>query len=206
MNLPSKLLEQACQELSELPGIGKRAALKHLLHLIKQPKSQTLRLVSALQQLREGLTYCRDCKSICDHELCDICSNENRDKTTICVVEEIQDVMSLENTGVYKGVYHVLAGRISPMDGIGPHQLNIASLIERLKNNPINEVIFALSSTLEGDTTNYYIFKQLKDINIKTSTLARGVSIGDPLEYIDQATLSKSILNRIPFEDSIKSS
>ncbi len=205
MEFSSRLLEQAVEEMSQLPGIGKRTALRLVLHLLKQPKQHTSRLTSALQSLREEINFCSSCHNISDVALCEICSNPKRDATLVCVVEDIRDVMAIENTGQYKGLYHVLGGKISPMEGIGPQDLNIASLIGKVRTGEINELIFALSSTMEGDTTNFYMYKQLEPLNIKTSTIARGIAVGDELEYADEVTLGRSILNRIPFEGSLRS-
>ena len=183
MDFSSKLLEQAVAEMSQLPGIGKRTALRLVLHLLKQPTTQTKQLSEALLNLRSNIKLCKNCHNISDTEVCEICANQNRKRELVCVVEDIRDVMAIENTGQYRGLYHVLGGKISPMDGIGPSQLTIKSLIDKVKQGEIEEIIFALSSTLEGDTTNFYIFKQLEGIRIKTSTIARGISVGDELEY-----------------------
>ena len=204
MELPSKLLENAVNEMSQLPGIGKRTALRLVLHLLKQPAEQTEMLSSALTAMRNDIQYCKECNTISDAEICGICSNASRDKSIICVVEDVRDVMALENTGMFKGVYHVLGGKISPIEGIGPSQLKITSLVEKVKAGNVYEIIFALSSTMEGDTTNFYIYKQIKEFEIKTSTIARGIAVGDELEYADEVTLGRSLLNRIPFETSIK--
>lgn len=205
MDFSSKLLEQAVDQMSQLPGIGKRTALRLVLHLLKQPESQTQHLASALIKLRTDIKLCKNCYNISDSELCELCANPSRKAEIICVVEDIRDVMAIENTGQYRGLYHVLGGKISPMDGIGPSQLTILPLIEKVKSGKVEEIIFALSSTLEGDTTNFYIFKQLKGLEVKTSTIARGISVGDELEYADEVTLGRSIANRVPFESSIKS-
>lgn len=205
MEFSSKLLENAVNEIAMLPGIGKRTALRLVLHLLKQPSEQTLHLTEALLQMRNEIIYCKSCHNISDVEICEICNNETRDKRIICVVEDVRDVMAIENTNIFKGVYHVLGGKISPIDGIGPSQLNIASLIEKVKNELVDELIFALSSTMEGDTTNFYIYKQVKELNVKISTIARGISVGDELEYADEVTLGRSLMHRIPFESSIKS-
>ena len=204
MELPSKLLENAVNEMSQLPGIGKRTALRLVLHLLKQPAEQTEMLSSALTAMRNDIQYCKECNTISDAEICGICSNASRDKSVICVVEDVRDVMALENTGMFKGVYHVLGGKISPIEGVGPSQLKITSLVEKVKAGNVAEIIFALSSTMEGDTTNFYIYKQIKEFEIKTSTIARGIAVGDELEYADEVTLGRSLLNRIPFETSIK--
>lgn len=204
MDFSSKLLEQAVDEMSQLPGIGKRTALRLVLHLLKQPETQTQNLASALTKLRSEIKLCKNCFNISDTELCDICANPARNEELVCVVEDIRDVMAIENTGQYRGHYHVLGGKISPMDGVGPSQLNIHPLIEKVKAGKVEEIIFALSSTLEGDTTNFYIFKKLEGTRIKTSTIARGISVGDELEYADEVTLGRSIANRVPFESSLK--
>jgi recombination protein RecR len=202
MEFPSKLVENAVNEMSQLPGIGKRTALRLVLHLLKQPIEQTELLSSALTAMRNDIQYCKECNTISDDEICGICSSASRDKTIICVVEDVRDVMAIENTGMYKGIYHVLGGKISPIEGIGPSQLKITSLVEKVKEGKINEIIFALSSTMEGDTTNFYIFRQIKEYGVKTSTIARGIAVGDELEYADEVTLGRSLLNRIPFESN----
>ena len=204
MELPSKLLENAVNEVAQLPGIGKRTALRLVLHLLRQPESQTQALSASLTKMREEIQYCTSCHNISDAPICQICANTSRDASTICVVEDVRDVMAIENTGTFKGVYHVLGGKINPIEGVGPSQLNIGTLVEKVKSGAISEVIFALSSTMEGDTTNFYIFKQIKDFGIKTSTIARGIAIGDELEYADEVTLGRSLLHRIPFESSMK--
>ena len=204
MELPSKLLENAVNEMSQLPGIGKRTALRLVLHLLKQPAEQTEMLSSALTAMRNDIQYCKECNTISDADICGICSNASRDKSIICVVEDVRDVMALENTGMFKGVYHVLGGKISPIEGVGPSQLKITSLVEKVKEGNVAEIIFALSSTMEGDTTNFYIYRQIKEYEVKTSTIARGIAVGDELEYADEVTLGRSLLNRIPFETSIK--
>jgi recombination protein RecR len=206
MDFSSKLLENAVNEMSQLPGIGKRTALRLLLHLLKQPKDQTARLSISLQQLREEINFCENCHNISDTRRCEICSNPNRNEKMVCVVEDIRDVMAIENTSQYRGHYHVLGGKISPMDGVGPGELNIRSLVDKVKTGMIEEIIFALSSTMEGDTTNFYIFKQIESYPVLTTTIARGISVGDELEYADEVTLGRSILNRIPFENSLKNS
>ena len=205
MEFSSKLLESAVDEVAQLPGIGRRTALRLVLHLMRQPESQTLHLTEALQKMRQNINFCKNCHNISDSELCEICVNTNRNQEVVCVVEDIRDVMAIESTASYRGVYHVLGGKISPMDGIGPHDLKINSLIEKVRSGTIKELIFALSSTMEGDTTNFYIFKQIQDMEVVISTIARGISVGDELEYADEVTLGRSITNRIPFELSIKS-
>ena len=204
MNFPSKLLENAVNEMSQLPGIGKRTALRLVLFLLQQPKNQTRDLSDSLVSLIENVILCKVCNNISDKELCDICLNSKRDKSIICVVEDIRDIMAIESTGQYLGVYHVLGGKISPIEGIGPNQLYINSLLDRVKNEEIDELIFALSATMEGDTTNFYIYKQLENIKVKITTIARGVSVGNELEYTDEVTLGRSIIKRVPFENSIK--
>lgn len=202
MEFSSKLLEKAVNEMAQLPGIGKRTALRLVLHLLKQPKEQTEFLSEAMINMRNGIQFCESCHNISDISVCEICTNKNRDHQLICVVEDIRDVMAIENTGQFRGIYHVLGGKISPIDGVGPSQLKITSLVEKIKSGTIRELIFALSSTMEGDTTNFYIFKQIKDCNIITSTIARGISVGDELEYADEVTLGRSILQRVPFENA----
>ena len=204
MELPSKLLETAVNEIAQLPGIGKRTALRLALHLLRQPLDQTQNLSDSLFELRSKISYCERCHNISDNSICQICNNPKRDQSLICVVEDVRDVMAIENTGLYKGVYHVLGGKINPIEGIGPGQLKIKTLVEKIAEGNVEEVIFALSSTMEGDTTNFYIYKQIKGFNVKTSTIARGVAIGDELEYADEVTLGRSLLHRIPFENSLK--
>ena len=203
MEFSSKLLEKAVNEMAQLPGIGKRTALRLVLHLLKQPVEQTQFLSQALTTMREEIKFCKSCHNISDVEICEICNNSARNHKIICVVEDVRDVMAIENTNQFKGIYHVLGGKISPIDGIGPSQLTINSLVEKVKLGIIEEIIFALSSTMEGDTTNFYIYKQIKDCEIKTSTIARGIAVGDELEYADEVTLGRSILQRVPFELSI---
>jgi len=198
------LLENAVNEMSKLPGIGKRTALRLVLFLLNQPNSQTVQLSKSLIDLVDGIILCKNCHNISDLELCEICSNVKRNKSIVCVVEDIRDVMAIESTGQFNGVYHVLGGKISPIEGIGPNQLNISSLIEKLKSINVSELIFALSATMEGDTTNFYIFKQIQNLDLKITTIARGVSVGNELEYTDEVTLGRSIIKRIPFENSIK--
>ena len=204
MEFSSKLLEKAVNEMAQLPGIGKRTALRLVLHLLKQPKERTDFLAQSLLTMREEIRFCTNCHNISDVAICEICSNHNRNHQIVCVVEDVRDVMAIENTGQFRGIYHVLGGKISPIDGVGPSQLNIVSLVDKIKSGNISELIFALSSTMEGDTTNFYIYKQIKDCEIITSSIARGISVGDELEYADEVTLGRSILNRIPFENSFK--
>ncbi len=202
MNYPSKVLERAVEEMSNLPGVGKRTALRLVLHMLHRPASQTENLADALKHLVQDIEYCEKCHTISDAPICQICANPLRDSSLICVVEDVRDVMAIENTGQYKGVYHVLGGRISPMDGIGPGQLYIDSLLKRIENESIAEIIFALSSTMEGDTTAFYLYKVLKNTPVNFSTIARGIGVGDELEYADEATLVRSIQNRIPYVES----
>lgn len=204
MEFSSKLLEHAVNEVSQLPGIGKRTALRLVLHLLRQPKDQTLQLTEALFKVRAEINFCKSCNNISDKVVCSICENPNRNAKLICVVEDIRDVMAIENTSSFKGLYHVLGGKISPMDGIGPQDLNINSLVEKVKNKQVDELVFAMSPTMEGDTTNFYIYRQLKNYDVKTSTIARGVAAGNELEYTDEITLGRSITDRVPFEASLK--
>ncbi|MDB4835423.1 recombination mediator RecR [Cyclobacteriaceae bacterium] len=200
MNFPSKLVEEAVEEIAKLPGIGKKTALRLAMHLLKKQPQDTASLTKALTELRTNVKYCKQCHSISDDHLCNVCTSINREQYTICLVEETKDVLVIENTNQYFGLYHVLGGIINPMEGIGPSELNIESLIERLKNNPeTQEVILALSSTMEGDTTAFYISKKLKELGIKVSSIARGIPIGGEIEYADELTLGRSILNRINY-------
>lgn len=200
---PSRLLENAVNEFAKLPGIGRKSALRLVLHLLKQDIQEVELFGNSLIQLRSEIKHCKVCHNISDTDICSICSNPLRNPSLICVVENIKDVMSVENTHQFNGLYHVLGGIISPMDGIGPSDLEIESLVKRAEQGNVEEVILALSTTMEGDTTNFFIYKKLKNTNIKISTLARGVSIGDELEYTDEVTLGRSIVNRMNFEDSI---
>lgn len=201
----SKLLENAVEEMSRFPGIGKRSALRLILHLLNQHEDQTIDLAQALVKLRTEIKFCKNCHNVSDSEICEICQSTKRQKDIVCVVEDIRDVMAIENTQQYNGLYHVLGGKISPMDGIGPQNLNIETLVNKVKNGKIEEIIFALSSTMEGDTTNFYIYKQIQNFDIKTSSIARGIAVGDELEFADEITLGRSIINRQPFETSLKS-
>jgi len=202
-NFPSKLLENAVNEFAKLPGIGKKTALRLVLHLLKKEQDEVHRFSEAMTQLRDEVKHCQHCHNISDTDVCNICGNSSRDKGVVCVVENIRDVMSIENTQQYRGVYHVLGGIISPMDGIGPSDLEIDSLLKRVEDGGIREVIFALSTTMEGDSTNFYLFKKLKSSNIRITTLARGVSVGDELEFTDELTLGRSIVNRLLYEQII---
>jgi recombination protein RecR len=204
MDFSSKLLENAVNEVSRLPGIGKRTALRLVLHLLRQPSENTKYLTDALQQVRNDVKSCQKCYNISDTLLCDICSNPKRNAEIVCVVEDIRDVMAIESTAQFQGLYHVLGGKISPIEGIGPQNLEIDSLIKKVKKGHVKELIFALSSTIEGDTTNFYIYKQIQEFKITTSTIARGIAVGDELEYADEITLGRSIVNRIPFAKSLK--
>ncbi|PIF06113.1 MAG: recombination protein RecR [Draconibacterium sp.] len=200
---PSKLLEQAVEEFAKLPGIGRKSALRLVLHLLRQDNESVNRFGTSIIQLKQEIKHCSVCHNISDTDVCQICSNPARNKSAICVVENIRDVLAIENTQQFNGLYHVLGGIISPMDGIGPADLTIDSLVERTGNGETIEVILALSTTMEGDTTNFYIYRKLKDKQVKVSTLARGVAIGDELEYADEITLGRSLVNRIPYENSL---
>ncbi len=202
MEFSSKLLERAVAEVALLPGIGKRTALRLVMHLLKQPESQTEHLISALKKLRTEINYCSKCYNLSDLPTCEICANTMRSSSVVCVVEDVRDVMAIENTAQFKGVYHVLGGKISPMDGIGPNDLRIEPLIERLQREKIEEVIFALSATMEGDTTNFYIYKQIKHLPLKISTIARGIGVNDEIEFADEITLGRSIIHRVPFDNT----
>lgn len=206
MDLSSKLLNDAVEQLSSLPGIGRRTALRLALHLVKNSEDEINAFTSAFTNLKKHLKNCSSCYNISDTEVCEICINPNRDHSTICVVEDIRDVMAIENTLQYKGIYHVLGGVISPIDGVGPNDLEINSLIEKTKNGEIKEIILALSTTMEGDTTNFYLYRKLAEFDISLSTLSRGVAIGDEIQYADEVTLGRSIVNRMPYESSIGTS
>ena len=203
MNFPSKLIEEAVEQFAKLPGVGRKTALRLVLNLLQMDKEEVNQFGQAFIDLRNHINYCSECHNISDLEVCDICANPVRDGGLLCIVEDIRDVMAIENTHQFKGKYHVLGGIISPMDGIGPSDLNIESLVQKVQSGAVKEVIMALSTTMEGDTTNFYIFKKLKDSNVKLSVIARGVSIGDELEYADEVTLGRSILNRTPYENSL---
>ena len=201
---PSALLEKAVSEFSKLPGIGRKTALRLVLHLLRQDDQHVEGFAEAITTLKKEVKYCSSCHNISDSEMCNICADTSRDPSVVCVVENIKDVMAIENTVQYKGQYHVLGGIISPIDGIGPSDVEIASLINRVKENDVKEVILALSATMEGDTTNFYIYRKLEPFDIKVSIIARGVSVGNELEYTDEVTLGRSILNRTPFKESYK--
>ena len=197
---PSQLLERAVEAFSQLPGVGRKTALRLVLHLLRQSTEDVDSFADAVIRVKHDVKYCKVCHNISDNEVCSICSDPRRDASVVCVVENIQDVMAIENTQQFHGLYHVLGGIISPMDGIGPHDLEIESLVERLEEGTVKEIILALASTMEGDTTNFYISRKLKDTGVKLSVIARGISVGDELEYTDEVTLGRSILNRTPFE------
>ena len=201
---PSVLLENAVNEFAKLPGIGRKTALRLALYTLKRTPEEITSLGESIVNLRNQVNYCRVCHNICDNDICTICNDPNRDSALLCVVENIKEVMAIENTGQFHGLYHVLGGIISPMEGIGPNDLQITSLVQRAQNENIREIILALSTTMEGDTTNFYIYRKLAGLNIKISVIARGVSIGDEIEYADEITLGRSILNRTNFNDSFK--
>jgi recombination protein RecR len=201
---PSLLLENAVNEFAKLPGIGRKTALRLVLHLLKQNEEDVELFGNTVIRLKKEIRYCQICHNISDTDVCDICANPTRDESLVCVVENIKDVMSIENTQQFKGLYHVLGGIISPMDGIGPADLEIESLVDRVKAGKVKEIILALSPTMEGDTTNFYIFRKIAASDVKITTIARGVSIGDELEYADEVTLGRSILNRVAFTDSFQ--
>ncbi len=201
---PSQVLENAVKEFASLPGVGRKTALRFVLYLLKQDKKDVLRFSDTLRQLKDEIVYCKECFNISDTEICPICSNPKRDHSIVCVVENIKDVMAIENTQQYNGVYHVLGGIISPMDGIGPDDLTIKPLVDKVNSGKVKELIFALPTTMEGDTTNFYLYRKLGiDNNLKITMLARGVSIGDELEYTDEVTLGRSIINRMLFDGTI---
>ena len=196
----SLILDNAVNELSKLPGIGRKTATRLILHLIKQPQNEISALGNAVIRLSNEIKYCKSCHNITDNDYCNICSNQSRDKSVVCIVESIKDVIAIENTRQFKGIYHVLGGLISPMDGVGPNDLFIETIEKKVESGQVNEIIFALSTTMEGDTTNYYLFKKLNKYNVNFSILARGISFGDEIEYTDEITLGRSIINRTPFE------
>jgi len=200
MNFSSKLLEQAVEEFGKLPGVGKKTALRLVLHLLKQSDAEVSRFTESLDRLKHDIKYCRTCFNISDLEYCEICSSVKRDKGMICVVEDTRDVMAIENTNQYTGVYHVLGGLISPMEGVGPADLKIEGLIDRVRSGDVQEVILALSATMEGDTTIFYLYRKLKEFNVQISTIARGIAFGGELEYVDEITLGRSIATRVPYE------
>lgn len=197
--LPSRLLENAVNEFSKLPGIGKKTALRLVLHLLNQPDEDTLGFAHAIVEMKNEVKLCPNCHNITEQALCSICSSKSRDHSVICVVETIKELIAIESTSQYNGLYHILGGRISPMDGVGPKDLHVDTLEERVKSGEVNEVILALSTTMEGDTTSFYIFRRLEQYKVMLSTLARGISVGDELEYTDEITLGRSLLNRTPY-------
>ena len=201
MDYPSKVLAKAVEEISGLPGIGRKSALRLALHLLKQPESQAIALGDSLKKLVTEIKYCKECHNFSDSEICEICANPKRNDELICLVEDVRYVMALENTGKYRGKYLVLGGKISPMEGIGPNQLNISSIERKLQIGVAKELIFALSATMEGDTTAYYIYKKFKNFEVNFSTIARGISVGDELEYADEISLGRSIQNRLPYNE-----
>lgn len=201
---PSNLLENAVNEFAKLPGIGRKTALRLVLHSLKRTPEEVESFGQAIITLRKEVNYCKVCHNICDDEVCQICSDLSRDSSIVCVVENIKEVMAIENTGQFRGLYHVLGGIISPMDGIGPSDLQIESMVERVARNEIKEIILALSTTMEGDTTNFYIYRKLAGYEVKISVIARGISVGDEIEYADEITLGRSIINRTNFKDSLK--
>ncbi|MAW21034.1 MAG: recombination protein RecR [Flavobacteriales bacterium] len=201
MNFPSKLVENAVEQLSSLPGIGKKSALRLVLHMLKQDKYKIELFGDSFIQLINRINYCKKCYSISDNELCEVCINNKRDSKTICVVQDIRVMMAIENTMQFNGVYHILGGLISPIDGVGPTDIRVDELIKRINSDNVKEVIFALSTTMEGDTTNFYLFRRLKDFNIKISSIARGIAIGDELEYADDITLGTAISSRMPYSE-----
>src|SRR5690606_8833668 len=203
MNFSSKLLENAVNEFSRLPGVGQKSALRLVLHLLNQPEQDVTRFSTALTDLKSQIKYCKDCHNISDQEQCEICTSLKRDRSMICVVEDTRDVMAIENTNQYRGLYHVLGGLISPMDGIGPSDLSIEALIQRVQKDEVSEVILALSATMEVDTTIFYLYKKIKDLGVKISTITRGIAFGGELEYVDEVTLGRSIVTRIPYERNI---
>lgn len=200
----STLLENAVSEMAKLPGIGRKTSLRLILHLLREDESVAISLGEAIIKMRKEIKYCKKCHNISETDLCPICSDENRDASTICVVENVKDVMVLESTRQYGGLYHVLGGLISPMDGVGPQSIEIESLVERVREGGVEEVILALSATMEGDTTNFYIYRKLADLGVKITILARGVAVGNEIEYTDEITLGRSIINRTLFSDSFK--
>lgn len=203
MNFSSKLLENAVNEFATLPGIGQKTALRLVLHLLNQPQADVEKFSHTLLQLRNEIRFCETCHNISDQKVCEICSAVKRDKSLICIVEDTRDVMAIENTGQYHGVYHVLGGLISPMDGVGPADLNIDSLVDRINKGGISEIILAISATMEGDTTIFYLYKKLKDKSIQISAIARGIAFGGELEYVDEITLGRSIATRVPYENTL---
>jgi recombination protein RecR len=204
VELSSKILEQAVESFANLPGVGKKTALRHVLHLIKQEPSAIENFILALHKLKDELRFCTKCHNISESDLCGICSNASRDHTTLCLVQDFRDILAIESTGQFRGVYHVLGGLISPMDGIGPADLNIETLLQKASSGIIKEVILALNATMEGETTSFFIFKKLAPYSIAMSAIARGIAVGEELEYTDEVTLARSIVNRIPFSGTLR--
>jgi recombination protein RecR len=203
MEFSSKLIEQAIGHFSGLPGVGKKSALRYVLHLIKQDTQEVANFAEVIKALKTDLTFCVKCHTISDTDICNVCANPLRNHSLMCVVQDYRDVMAIENTGLYKGVYHVLGGLISPMEGIGPSNLNIETLIKKVETNEVQEIILALNVTMEGETTSFFIFKKLAQYNVTLSAIARGIAVGDELEYTDEVTLGRSIINRIPYNTSL---
>lgn len=203
MNFSSKLLEQAVDEFGKLPGVGRRSALRLVLHLLKQSEEDVSRFTHAIDLLKSDIKFCNVCFNISDREVCEVCASAKRDSSLICVVEDTRDVMAIENTHQFQGVYHVLGGLISPMEGVGPSDLKIDELVERVRENEVREVILAMSATMEGDTTIFYIYRKLKEFDVNVSTIARGIAFGGELEYVDEVTLGRSILSRVPYERNV---
>ncbi len=203
MEFSSKLIEQAVGHFASLPGVGKKSALRYVLHLIKQENQEIINFADVLKALKTDLKYCKNCHTISDNDICEVCSNPVRNQQLVCVVQDYRDVMAIENTGLYKGVYHVLGGLISPMEGIGPSNLTIDSLISKVSTQQITEIILALNATMEGETTSFFIFRKLATYNVTLSAIARGIAVGDELEYTDEVTLGRSIVNRVPYNNSL---
>lgn len=203
MEFTSKLIEQAVNHFSGLPGVGKKSALRYVLHLIKQDTQDVSNFAEVLKALKSDLKFCKKCHTISDHDICDVCANPVRNHQLVCVVQDYRDVMAIENTGLYKGVYHVLGGLISPMEGVGPSNLTIDSLVSKVATQEVKEIILALNATMEGETTSFFIFKKLAAYEVTLSAIARGIAVGDELEYTDEVTLGRSIINRIPYNNSL---
>jgi recombination protein RecR len=204
MQFSSKIIEQAVEAFAQLPGVGKKTALRYVLYIIKQDRQSAENLGSLISRLKSELRFCKTCHNISESEICDICANPSRDSSLICVVQDYRDVLAIENTGLYRGLYHVLGGLISPIEGIAPSNLNIESLVQRMGASPVAEVILALNATMEGETTAFYISRKLAQFPVKLSAIARGIAVGDELEYADEVTLGRSITNRVPFDSSMK--
>lgn len=204
MEYSSKIIEQAVDAFAQLPGVGKKTALRYVLHVIKNNKQDAELLAQSITLLKTGLNFCRRCHNITEQDICHICANPSRDESLVCVVQDYRDVLAIENTGLFKGQYHVLGGLISPMEGITPSNLNIESLVSRLEEKKIQEIILALNATMEGETTAFYIFRKVAPYNVRLSAIARGIAVGDELEYADEITLGRSITNRVPFDSLLK--